>query len=35
MVIYTFLKIDMVKLFKNCHNAINVKNLLPQIKIFE
>ena len=35
MVISTFLKIGMVKLLKNLHNDIYVKNLLTQIKIFK
>ena len=35
MVISIFLKFCMVKLFKILHDVIDVKNLLPQIKIFE
>ena len=30
-----FLKFGMVKVFKNLYNVTDVKNLLPQIKIFE
>ena len=35
MVIFTFHKFDMVKLFKSLHNVVVDKNLLPQIKAFE
>ena len=30
-----FLKFGMVRLFKSLHNVVDIKNLLPQIKIFE
>ena len=35
MVISTFLKFGMVKLFKNLHSVVDLSTLLIQIKIFE